>query len=137
MVAAAPARRRRLRSIVLEPETVGLCVRVERTRWLWAVEGRVVAQLAPLETPRITGWRRPAEGNLAFAGMNEELWKRLPTPPGERIGRRARVCMRECLGFGAARVLGAAAGPPSRGPGTHVARPPCVRGRPARLEQRV
>lgn len=58
---------------------------------------------------KIAGWRRPGEANLAFGRMNEALWKRLPTPPGERIGRRARVCVRVCLGFRAARVLGAAA----------------------------
>ena len=95
--------------IVMERESFGLCVRVERTRRPWADGGRLVAQLAPLEPPRVLGWRRPGEGNLAFGGMNEELWKRLPTPPGERIGRRARLCVRVCLGFGAAGVQGAAA----------------------------
>lgn len=123
--------------IVMEPESVGLCVRMERTWRPWADGGRLVAQLAPLEPPRILGWRRPGEGNLAFGGMNEELWKRLPTPPGERIGRRARLCVLVCLGSGAARVLGAAARPPRRGPGAHVARPPSARGRPAGLERRV
>lgn len=68
-------------------------------------------------------------------GMNEELGKRLPTPPGEWIGRRARACVRVCLGFGAAWVLGAAAWPPRRGPGAHVARPPRALAWPSRLER--
>lgn len=63
----------------------------------------------PWSPLKIAGCRRPGEANLAFGRMNETLWKRLPTPPGERIGRRARVCVRVCLGFGAAGVLGAAA----------------------------
>lgn len=62
--------------------------------------GRVAVQLGPSEPPGNAGWRRPGQGNLAFGGMNEELWKRLPTPC-ERIGRRARACVRVCLGFGA------------------------------------
>lgn len=62
--------------------------------------GRVVVQLGPSEPPRNAGWRRPGQGNLAFGGMNEELWKRLPTPC-ERIGQRARACVRVCLAFGA------------------------------------
>lgn len=67
--------------------------------------------------------------------MNEELWKRLPTPPGEWVGRRTRACVRVCLGFRAAWVLGAAAWPPRRGPGAHVARPPRALARPSRLER--
>lgn len=62
--------------------------------------GRVVVQLGPSEPPGNAGWRRPGQGNLAFGGMNEELWKRLPTPC-ERIGQRARACVRVCLAFGA------------------------------------
>lgn len=51
--------------------------------------------------------------------MNEELWKRLPTPC-ERIGQRARACVRVCLAFGAvwswARLLDC----PGRGPGVQL-----------------
>lgn len=98
--------------IVMERESVGLCMRVERTRWLWEDRGQVVAQLAPyspLRAPWCRGMEAPVQGNLAFGGMNEKLWKRLPTSSGKRIGQRARACVRVCLGFGAARVLGAAA----------------------------
>lgn len=41
--------------VVMERESAGLRVRVERTRWLWADGGRVVAQLAPLEPPGSRG----------------------------------------------------------------------------------
>lgn len=78
--------------ILTEREAVGLCVRVETTWCLWADWGRVVAHLAPLQPPGIAGWRLPGKGNLAFGGMNEELWKRLPTPlPNGFAGVRACV----------------------------------------------
>lgn len=100
-------------AIVMERESAGLRIRVERTRWLWEDGGRVVAQRTPLEAPReppgTAGWRRPGPGNLAFGGMNGERWERLPTAPCDPIGRRARACVRVCLGLGAAWVLGAAA----------------------------
>ena len=51
----------------------------------------------PWSPLKIVGCRRPGEANLAFGRMNETLWKRLPTPPGERIGRRARVCVCACV----------------------------------------
>lgn len=47
--------------------------------------------------PWIAGWRRLEDENVAFGGMNEELGKRLPTPPGKRIGRRARACVCVCV----------------------------------------
>lgn len=63
----------------------------------------------PREPPGTAGWRRPGPGSLAFGGMNGERWERLPTAPCDPIGRRARACVRVCLGLGAAWVLGAAA----------------------------
>lgn len=81
----------------------------------------------PREPPGTAGWRRPGPGNLAFGGMNGERWERLPTAPCDPIGRRARACVRVCLGLGAAWVLGAAVDRPVavRVPSC----PPCLHGR--------